>query len=282
MTNEEMAMLIQQGHKEYCSELWERVQKLISMLIGKKSKNRVLPNDIDSEDLHQCGFFAMLAAVKAYNPDKGYKFNTYLEYHVKNAISETINHGKRVGQNTPTIKEYSYNTTIAGNDREETEHIELMQDENSLYEYEPLEISDLQSHVWQAVAELPDRQQEVIRRYFLQGTSLTDIAKEKALSVENIRARKNQGLQMLRRNRELRQLYRDYIRSACLDISSYEFYWLRSPEKYVIEKDIYKRKLQGEYISYGKEQSILYIAMQRYIKAQIDNARYNKRVCGVK
>lgn len=52
MTNEEMAILIQQGHKEYCLELWERVQKLISMLIGKKIKNRVLPNDIDKEDLH--------------------------------------------------------------------------------------------------------------------------------------------------------------------------------------------------------------------------------------
>ena len=97
MTNEEMVILIRQGHKEYYLELWERVQKLISMLIGKKIKNRVLPNDIDSEDLHQCGYFAMLVAVKVYNPDKGYKFNTYLDLHVKNAISETINHGKRGG-----------------------------------------------------------------------------------------------------------------------------------------------------------------------------------------
>lgn len=266
MTNEEIVVLIQQGQTELYNELWERVRKLIVMLIDKRIKNRILPNDIDKEDFHQCAYFVLLAAVKAYDSNKPYKFNTYLDLHVRKAVNITINHGKRVGQNTPTIKEYSYNETIAGDDGEETERLELMQDENSLYEYEPLEVSDLQAHVRQAVSELPDRQKEVIRRYYLQGTSLTDIAREKGVSVENIRARKNQGLQMLRRNRELRQVYKDYIRTACLDIPSYEFYWLRSPEKYVIEKDIYERRQHGEYISYGKEKVIISAAKAEYLK----------------
>lgn len=273
MTNEDLVLLVRQGHKEYCSKLWEQVRKLIHKLIIQHSKKRILPNDIEHEDLHQCGYFAMLAAVKAYNPDKGYKFNTYLEYHVKNAINEAINHGKRVGQNIPTIREYSYNTTIAGDDGEETELIDLMEDETAKYGYEPLEVSDLQAHVWQAVAELPQRQQEIIRRYYLQGISLTDIAKEKGVSVENIRTRKNQGLQMLRRNRDLRTVYGDYIRNACFDVPSYEFYWLRSPEKYVIEKDIHERRQKGEYISYGKEQVLISAAKAKYLE-QVQEQRH--------
>lgn len=218
----------------------------------------------------------MMAAVKAYNPNKGYKFNTYLNFHVKTALNEAINHGRRVGQNTPTIQEHSYNTTIAGDDGEETERIELMLDENSLYEYESLEVSDLQAHVWQAVAELPDRQQDVIRRYYLQNTSLTDIAKEKGVAVSNIQQRKNQGLQMLRKSRDLRTVYKDYIKNDCPDFSGYDFYWLRSPEKYVIEKDIYERRQQGEYISYGKEQVIISAAKAEYLK-QVQEQRQRQR-----
>ena len=152
-----------------------------------------------------------------------------------------------------------------------------MQDENSLYEHEPLEVSDLQAHVWQAVAELPERQQEVIRRYYLQGTSLTDIAKEKGVAVSNIQQRKNQGLQMLRRNRKLRSFYNSCIRSAYLDTSSYDFYWLRSPERYVIEKDIYERRQQGEYISYGKEQAIISAAKSEYLKGSEEQQRHRYR-----
>ncbi len=273
MTNEELVLLIQQGHKEYCSELWGQVRKLIHKLIFEHSKKRILPNDIEHEDLHQCGYFAMLAAVKAYNPDKSYKFNTYLEYHIKNTINEAVNHGKRLGQNIPTVKVYSYNKTIAGVDGEETELIDFIKDENSEYEYEPLEISDLQAHVWKAVAELPERQQEIIRRYYLQGTSLTDIAKEKGISVENIRTRKKQGLQMLRKSKDLRAFYREYLQEPYFRRDLYLPYWSISPERYAVEKDIHERRQQGEYISYGKEQVLMSAAKAEYSE-QVQEQRH--------
>ena len=65
MTNEELAVLIQQGHTELYTELWERVSRLINMMIGKYAERRILPPDIEKEDLLQCGYFAMLAAVKS-------------------------------------------------------------------------------------------------------------------------------------------------------------------------------------------------------------------------
>lgn len=230
MTNEEIVILIQQGQKEYCSELWELVSKLINMMIGKYAERRTLPNDIEKEDLLQCGYFAMLAAVKAYDRNKEYKFNSYLSFHVKNAVNTAINHGRR-SNSTVDIKEFSYNKTISGDDGEETELLELMQDESTLYEYEHLEVSDIQKHVWEAVAELPERQGEIIRRYYLKGESLTDIAKEKDVAVENIRVRKNEGLKMLFKNRSLRSFYKEYFSEPYINTPLYFSYWRTSPER---------------------------------------------------
>lgn len=267
MTNEEIVLLIQQGQTKYYGVLWERVQRLVGMLISRYSKSWVLPNDIDSEDLHQCGYFALLAAVKAYDDSKGYKFNTYLAFHVKTALSVAVNHGKRTNS-TADIKVYSYNETITNSEGEEVEHIDLMQDESTLYEYEPLEVSDLQEHVWQAVAELPDREQEIIRRYYLNGETLTDIAKSKGVAIENIRTRKNKGLQMLRKSRDLRGFYKEYLREPYFRRDLYLPYWSISPERYAIEKDIQDRRQSGKYISYGKEQAAISTAKAEYIERQ--------------
>ena len=38
------------------------------------------------EDFIQCGYFAMLEAVEAYNPEKGYKFTSYMTFKYKKQI----------------------------------------------------------------------------------------------------------------------------------------------------------------------------------------------------
>lgn len=276
MSNEELAVLIQQGHTELYTDLWERVNRLIGMMILKSTKHRILPPDIDKEDLFQCGYFAMLAAVKAYDKDKNFKFNTYLNLHVKNTVNTAINHGKRKTSTDDNIKVYSYNVNVSGDDGEETERLELMQDEKSLYEYEALELSDVQKHVWEAVAELPERQGEVIRRYYLERESLTDIAKDKGLSVTNIQQRKNQGLQMLRKNRWLRSFYREYTQEPYINTPLYFSYWRTSPERYAIEKDLYDRRQSGEYISYGKERVIIDKAQVEYLQKIQEEQRNRK------
>ena len=264
MDNEEIVILIQQGHTELYTDLWERASRLIGMIILKSTKHRILPPDIDKEDLLQCGYFAMLAAVKAYNPDKNYKFTSYLNLHVKTAINTAINHGRRNATNDDNIKMCSYNVNVSGEDGEETELLQLIKDENTLYEYEHLELTDIQQYVWKAVSELPERQGEIVRRYYLERESLTHIAEDKGVSVQNIQERKRQGIQMLRKNRELREFYREYSDDLYTSKPLYLSYWKTSPERYAIEKDIYTRRQSGEYISYGTEQIILDRAAAEY------------------
>lgn len=267
MTNEELVQLIKQGNKKYYATLWEQTSRLIYKLIYKHSHKRKLPNDIAFEDLQQCGYFVMVNAVKVYNPEKDLKFNTYLEFQVMNAIQLTIDRGQRKGINTPRLQEYSYNRTVNDKDGNEVEIIDLMQDKDNPKIYEGTELTDLQEGVWQAVAELPNREQEIITRYYFNGESLPTLAEKLGVSAETIRQRKNKGLKLLRQNKQLRQLYFEFVgHSQKADYDRLTMQWSYSPEHYAIMQDIADRKAKGEYLSYGKQQEKLLLAFVDYMQ----------------
>lgn len=273
MTNEELVKLIKQGNKRYYATLWEQTSKLIHKLIYKHASKRKLPNDIDFDDILQCGYFAMVNAVNAYNPEKDLKFNTYLEFQVMNAIQLTIDRGQRKGMNTPRLQEYSYNRTVSDSEGEEVEIIDLMPDKQSPKIYEGAELTDLQERVWQAVAELPEKLREIITEYYFKGENLPTQAEKLGVSVETVRQRKRQALRILERNRALKQLYNDYDRhyhSRYNDLQTLQ--WKRSPESYAIMQDIAERRRKGEYISYGKEQAIFLVAFIEYMQTHSEKS----------
>ena len=273
MTNEELAQLIKQGNKRYYATLWEQTSRLIHKLIYKHASKRKLPNDIDFDDILQCGYFAMVNAVNAYSPEKDLKFNTYLEFQVMNAIQLTIDRGQRKGMNTPRLQEYSYNRTVSNSEGEEVEIIDLMPDKQSPRIYEGAELTDLQERVWQAVAELPEKLREIITGYYFNSENLPTQAEKLGVSVETVRQRKRQALRILERNRALKQLYNDYDRhyhSRYNDLQTLQ--WKRSPESYAIMQDTAERKQKGEYISYGKEQAIFLLAFTEYMQTHSEKS----------
>ena len=66
MTNEEIAVRIQQGETGLYSLLWERVEKLVTLLAGRyyaRSQVICARSGLELEDLIQAGYFAMLDTV---------------------------------------------------------------------------------------------------------------------------------------------------------------------------------------------------------------------------
>lgn len=260
MDNEELAMLIQRGHTEYYTELWENTRRLIRKLIYQYIRGRKLPNYVDTEDALQCGYFAMCGAVRAYKADKEYKFTTYLNYQVKCAIDELIGRS-----DTPRIEETSYNELARGKDGEEkTERIELIEDERAEECFTEVELSDLQRTVWQAVGELPEGEREAITRYYLKGETYKAIAAAESVAEKEIISQVRKGEKLLRRCRSLRSLYGEF--SDHYAHIRKEWQWEISPERYAILRDIESSRQSGEYISYGKAQAAETIAMRKYIK----------------
>lgn len=265
ITLEELAEAAQRGSMEVMPLLWEKTERLIKMLILKAINKRILPNYIDESDVLQCGYFALLAAVRAFKSN-GLKFTSYLSYSVQNAVNECINgRSKRPGK----IKEVSYNQTVKDHSGDDVELLELIEDKGAEYEvYEPLELTETQRIVIEAVDALPQRQRDVIRLHYFQNMSLKDIAAVQDCCVSNIQQIERQAFRELRKNKKLRALY-DHI--GTMDFIRGVDYYHTSPEYFNAiraARELEKKLLQDCSLSYGKRQAqillLLYRAEQRF------------------
>lgn len=259
MTNEELAIQIQLGHTEHYAELWQNVRRLMYKILQRKISRIKLPNYITAEDMEQELYFALCNAVQAYDDTKPYKFTSYLEYHIKNAV--------RFALPSNPLQEISYNQTV-GED-ENTELIELIPDNIAAARIQDIELTDIQMQTRQAVSELPKLEKSVISLYYFDRQSLLQIAEKLSISPQMARNIKNKGLQLLRQNKAIRSIYgemkRHYTRTEYVYQKCAEN-WELSEEHRKVKADIEQRRLDGEYISYGKEQGILYQAEQKYIR----------------
>lgn len=267
MTNEQLVTLIQSGNRDLLPVLWEQTEKLIKMLIMRFIKNKRLPNSIDSEDLLQCGYFALLRAVKAYKPDERYKFNSYLEFHIRNVIRDELIHLGR-------IQEFSYNKTVSGLD-DEIELIELMEDENaeeSIYTHS--ELSDTQRIVIEALEELPPNIKEVIYLHYFKGLNYGDIATLNGYSTSYANSLGRNGLRLLRKNRQLRKVYFEMCEHSFVLFKNYRFRY--SPEYFEAIRRIEEiEKAEIKYLTYGKRE-----ARRRLIMLQAEQ-EYNNTQKGI-
>lgn len=261
ITNEELAAAAQDGNMEVMPLLWEKNEKLIKLIIFRQLRGRKLPTGTDEEDILQCGYFALLAAVKAYKPGE-YKFTTYLNYSVQNAVNEAI-HGKSRRQKA--YREVSFNQPVGDSESEDTELWDLMKDETAERNiFEGVELSDEQRIVQDALAELDPRQRSVIRRHYFQNMTLKQIAEEDGCSVESVRQRENMGLCKLRRNPAIRALNEEM--EANRFIKAFNPYHI-SPEYFNARRAAQRLEIEllqsGKYMSYGQRQAQIFLLLYR-------------------
>ena len=88
MINEELVMLIKGGDDGCCPQLWEQVRRLIVMQAKRYYFKCEKYNGTDVEDLVQSGYFAILRAIQYYEPEKGFKFLTFLDKTLLNSFRE--------------------------------------------------------------------------------------------------------------------------------------------------------------------------------------------------
>ena len=95
MTKEELAVMIQNGHTELYADLWEQVYKLVCLkanrysFLCQQNGMRIDPEDV-TEDLIQAAYFAVVRAVKYYDPKANMKFNTYLSNTLRSAFGDAL------------------------------------------------------------------------------------------------------------------------------------------------------------------------------------------------
>lgn len=202
MTNEELATLIQNGDDGYLPTLWEQVRKLIRMKAEQYHRDFVQNGGgnyaVDVDDLTQCGYYAVLDAVKYYSPAAGYKFTTYLDKTLKKAFREAM--GIRTSKLDPCMGAASLDKSCGEDD--DTPLIDLIDshDSSMIQVEESVYNQELRRELTAALQRLSEAEREVLILRFFFGISYREQAENKMVTVQNIAQQGEAGLERIRRN----------------------------------------------------------------------------------
>lgn len=214
MTNEELAIEIQNGKTEYLPILWEQIEGFVKWKADQRFK-RLLDNsklcfDLEFDDLFDSGYFAMLEAVKYFKPETGYKFLTFLGNSLKNAFNETITGRARVKKYDPLKSAISLDTPI-GDDEEQTLG-NILADDTDIAEsvIESITRQELHNDLEAALKTLESTEEKVIRLYYYYGLNLERIAEELNVTGTEVGIIKSSALRKLRKP-DIRKLLEKHI-----------------------------------------------------------------------
>lgn len=202
VTNEELATLIQNGDDGYLPTLWEQVRKLIRMKAEQYHRYFVLNGGgnyaVDVDDLTQCGYYAVLKAVKYYSTAAEYKFTTYLDSTLKNAFREAM--GIRTSKRDPCTTATSLDVCCGEDD--DTPLLDLIdsQDSSMIQVEESVYNQELHRELSEILQRLPEAEREALTLRFFFGISYTEQAENKGLSHQSISQYAAAALDRIRRN----------------------------------------------------------------------------------
>lgn len=257
MTNELLAQYIQQGgNDELIPILWEKVRKLLyskSDSLYRLYKESCSRRGVEMWDIRQASYTAFLEAIKAYKPETGNKFTSYLNYPFKNAVNELLGLRTSRTTNEPLNNSTSLDKPLDESmDGDVISLLDTIADDTSLDFIDNMETNAVADTVRAVVDTLPEQYRSVIQAHYWEGLTLRAIADRLSVSCENVRAREAKVMRMLRSNKIMRLLYKDMQQHNryC------SFSWFKiSPEYYETLK-----RLDQKPLSYGQRKAELYAA----------------------
>jgi RNA polymerase sigma factor (sigma-70 family) len=204
MGNEELAGLVKQGDAAAAGLLWEQNRGLLFarfrpyfQYCGKCG--------CEPDDLIQCGYFVILRAAAAYEPEKGLSFTTYLQRHLRNIAAETL--GFRGKKRVETV---SLSTPM----HDEVDGLELgdtLADARAQDFIEDIESSDVCRIIKTEIDSLPDVLRNAANAYLFERRTLKSIAAETGVYPQTENQRRNKAMRELRKSKALRALRDEVI-----------------------------------------------------------------------
>ena len=202
MTNEQLALNVQNGNRAALTELWGAVRPLLFSLAWKfytrQGKERCSSHGVTLEDLQQESFFALCDAVQAYRPEKGYQFTTYLHYATENRFracmgiqgkADALNHADRLERPIPGDEEGREQGDSIPDEKAEAALLAVDDQEEQAHFHNVLE---------QALGELSVVQSAVVRHRFTQQHTRQQTAQALHITPQEVRREEARALQLLR------------------------------------------------------------------------------------
>lgn len=218
-TNEELAMMIQDGDESKVPELWEQVRKLyLKKSIHYYDGHRELCSrcGVELDDIQQQAFFAFLQSVQAYNQESGLSFLAFIDYPFQTEMQNLTGTRTALTRLDPLNSCASLDKPIETEDGSADTLADFVPDPTALDFVQLLDAQSVAELVRAEVDRLPMPESEIIARYFLHGETLGKIADALGLSPERIRQRRDKGLKLLKRSKPLANLWAEFHHTETL------------------------------------------------------------------
>ena len=216
MSNEEAARRIQGGEQSAIPLLWEGVKKFIRLWAYKyhvQYESLCKRAGVEKDDLYQCGYFAMLNAVRAYDATTGYRFITYMAYHLQNEFNAAVGVRTVKGRNNARIRLISIEAEKEGADG--LINSDSIPDEAAREDFDNaidnLYSEEARRNLAPALERLSADEYEVTRRYFYQGQKLSEIARDMGAEYHKVQRLYGSALRRLRHAKEVQEYKEEYM-----------------------------------------------------------------------
>ena len=203
MSNDELVVEIQAGVTERMGELWEQVEGLVkwkAKRIMTALELRGASCGCEFDDLVQCSYPAMAAAVESYNPESG-SFSTWLMYHLQKEFAEATGYRTKRGRCEPLNDSISLDKPLSDEDGSAV-FGDLLPDRRAAATMENVEEREYQRQLKRAIdralSELPTDVADVLRLRNYDRLTLDEVAARWQLSRERIRQMEYKGIRKLR------------------------------------------------------------------------------------
>lgn len=160
----ELAERAKQGDKSAIELLWGKTEGLACWVMRRYTRTA----SVDEGDLLQAAYFAMLKAVRAYDPERGSFSTLYVEW-LRATYSLTL------GLNRRRVEEVAC-LDMPVNDDGDTSMVDLIEDQNAIQPEEQTMREDTCSDVRKAVDRLPERWGLVVQLLYFDGLSYQQCA----------------------------------------------------------------------------------------------------------
>lgn len=240
MTNEELAVKIQQGNIEYYSELWEQNEKFFTLKASKfynGCTERCISSGVEIDDLIQVCYFALVDAVKAFDDTQDYKLLAYTSYPLKNRFKELL--GIRTSKRNPLNGSLSLDKPF--DDDKELTYGNILPDETAEQEFRSIEDKMYNDSLRTALDDvantvLNERERKVIEKRYYNSETQEAVAGELSITGAAVQQIINKSLQKMRNGygKKILKPYADEIISSraytATGLNSFKNKWASSEE----------------------------------------------------
>lgn len=212
MSNEEMALQIQQGETALYAELWQRNRPLLLKLADAcffKNRELLTRYGLEREDLQQVAFLALVFAVNRYRPENGYKLTSYFDISFKRELAAAFCGGERKSKTDALNMSGDLDEPVA--EDSDTTLGELLPDEAAEQAFEDVDQADYDRQtaavLWGCVNELPEPCRGILQKRYRDALSWGDIAEQAGIESKTAVAISRTSCIKLKRNIKIRRAF---------------------------------------------------------------------------